>query len=150
MNRRSAISRRILIAATLLAVSACLPACSSMKFWCWGCGDSSEEDNAQLHHIVLMWQKLPGNPTHRKQLIEASRKFADIPGVKSVSAGSAVLSDRDLVDDSFDVAVVLSFEDKAALQTYLDHPDHLQAVTDTLQPLVEKIVVYDFIEPYSD
>lgn len=150
MNRSPAIFRRTLIAAILLAISASQPACSSMKFWCWGCGDSSDEDEAQVHHIVLMWQKLPGNPTHRKQLIEAGQKFADIPGVKSVSAGRAILSDRDIVDDSFDVALVLSFEDKAALQTYLDHPDHLQAVTDTLQPLVDKIVVYDFIEPYSN
>jgi hypothetical protein len=150
MNRRPAIFRRILITAALIAVSASQPACSSLKFWCWGCDDDDSSDDAQVHHIVLLWQKLPGNPTHRKQLIEASQQFADIPGVKSVSAGRAVLSDRDIVDDSFDVALILSFEDKAALQKYLDHPDHQQAVTDTLQPLVEKIVVYDFIEPYRD
>ena len=150
MNRCPAISRRILIATTLIALAASQPGCSSMKFWCWGCNDDSSDNDAQLHHIVLLWQKLPGNPTHRKQLIEASQAFADIPGVKSVHAGRAVLSERDMVDDSFDVAIVLSFKDKAALQHYLDHPDHQQAVTDTLQPLVDKIVVYDFIEPYRD
>jgi hypothetical protein len=149
MNRRPAIFRRTLIAFALLAISASQPACSSLKFWCWGCGDGGSDDDAQLYHIVLMWQKLPGNPTHRKQLIDAGQQFAKIPGVKSVRTGRAVLSDRDIVDDSFDVAFVLSFEDKAALQNYLDHPDHLQAVTGTLQPLVDKIVVYDFIEPYS-
>lgn len=148
MNGYPAIFRRILLTTALIAVSASQPACSSLKFWCWGCGNADSGDDAQLHHIVLMWQKLPGNPTHRKQLIEAGRKFADIPGVKSVRAGRAVLSDRALVDDSFDVAFVLSFADKAALQNYLDHPEHQQAVTGTLQQLVDKIIVYDFIEPY--
>jgi hypothetical protein len=149
MNGHPAISHRISAIFFLLAMALSQPSCSSLKFWCWGCGDNSEE-GAQVHHIVLLWQKLPGNPTHRKQLIEACQEFAKIPGVKGVRVGRSVLSNREVVDDSFDVALVLSFNDKYALQSYIDHPDHQQAMKDTLEPLVQKIVVYDFIEPYTD
>jgi len=118
-----------------------------VKFWCWGC---QAEDPARLHHIVLVWLKLPGNPTHRSHLIEVSQSFASIPGVKSVSVGEPVHSDREIVDDSFDVAIDLTFDDKQSLQNYLDHPDHLRAVEVSLKPLAERIVVYDFIAPLPD
>ncbi len=119
--------------------------CSSLKFWCWGCGDN---EPARLHHIVLVWLKLPGNPTHRSHLIKVSESFAAIPGVKSVAVGEPLLSDREIVDDSFDIAIDLTFEDKHALQSYLNHPDHLRAVEVSLKPLADRIVVYDFVTPF--
>ncbi len=58
--------------------------------------------------------------------------------------GTAVASERPIVDSSFDVALVISFTDKAALDSYLTHPLHVQLVEQTLKPLVERILVYDF------
>jgi len=149
MNRKPAIFSQALQIVLLLSILLGTSACGSLKFWCWGCGDSRQSDDARLHHVVLMWLKLPGNPTYRQRLIDASRKFADIPGVKDLRVGSSVPSTRNTVDDSFDVAVVISFADKAALLKYLDHPEHLRAVKATLEPLVDRMVVYDFIEPFG-
>ena len=42
------------------------------------------------------------------------------------------------------MALVISFTDQAALDNYLTHPLHLQLLEDTLKPLVERILVYDF------
>ena len=61
-------------------------------------------------------------------------------------AGQAVLSDRKIVDDSFDVAILVIVPDQKRLAEYLDHPIHQKAKKDTLLPLVDRIVVYDFKE----
>jgi len=145
MNRhRAPLFQSTTTVCAALALSLLCSSCSSLKFWCWGC---SSEQPARLHHIVLIWLKLPGNPTHRSHLIEVSESFAAIPGVKSVAVGEPLLSNREIVDDSFDVAIELTFEDKHALQSYLDHPDHLRVVEASLKPLADRIVVYDFVEP---
>ncbi|NNE93604.1 MAG: Dabb family protein [Verrucomicrobiales bacterium] len=97
-----------------------------------------------MEHVVLCWLKEPGNVSHRRQIIETSRSFRQIPGVLSVRVGESIPSDRPIVDDSFDVGIIITVRDAAALQAYLDHPIHVEAKRDVLQPLVKKIVVYDF------
>ena len=63
-----------------------------------------------------------------------------------VAAGRAIPSERPVVDDSFDVAIVMAFKDQAALRAYDNHPDHKKAVEETLKPLVGKMVIYDFLD----
>jgi hypothetical protein len=70
--------------------------------------------------------------------------LTSIPGVLSLRAGTAVASNRPIVDSTFDVALVISFSDRAALDSYLIHPLHVQLVEKTLKPLVARILVYDF------
>jgi len=111
-----------------------------------GCASVREARRPVVHHIVLCWLKEPGNAEHRRQIVEASRSFRQIPGVLDVRAGEAIESDRDIVDDSFDVAIVLAFADTERLAEYLAHPVHQKAKHDVLLPIVERIVVYDFRE----
>ncbi len=63
-----------------------------------------------------------------------------------VQAGKAVASERDIVDDSFDVGILVVVPDERRLAEYLAHPIHQQAKNDVLVPLVEKILVYDIRE----
>ena len=109
-----------------------------------GCGRA--ETPRAVTHVVVCWLKDPGNADARDRIIEASRSFSAIPGVLSVSAGPVLPSERTIVDDSFDVAIVLSFEDSQALARYLEHPRHEKALREVLQPLVRKVIVYDFLE----
>jgi hypothetical protein len=95
-------------------------------------------------HVVLCWLKTPGDESQRKQLIDASRSFQKIPGVSLIAAGTAIPSTRPVVDSSFDVAIVMMFEDEAALRAYDAHPIHRQAVQDLLRPLTQRIQIYDF------
>ncbi|MFM1905029.1 MAG: hypothetical protein RLZZ440_2929, partial [Planctomycetota bacterium] len=105
-----------------------------------------EPERGRVHHVVVCWLKEPGNPVGRRRIIEASRGFENLPGVVAVSAGEPIESERAIVDDSFDVAVTISFENQAALDTYLADPAHKRATTEVLGPLVERVVVYDFRE----
>jgi len=101
-------------------------------------------DSRTLEHIVIVWLKEPGNRAARERIIEASEVLTAIPGVVSLKSGSVVTSDRPIVDSSFDVALIITLVDAAALQAYLTHPLHLILVEETLKPLVERIQVYDF------
>lgn len=97
---------------------------------------------AGIHHIVLVWLKLSGSPTYRHHIITESQKLENIPGVLSVNAGRSLISDRAIVDHSFDVGIDIAFETTEELEAYLVHPQHVQ-FTEGIKPLVEKIVVYD-------
>jgi hypothetical protein len=108
-----------------------------------GCvGLGSRHDGALQH--VLIWLKDAGNVEHRDKIIEVSRSFRDIPGVLQVQSGKAVASDRGIVDDSFDVGILVVVPDERRLAEYLAHPIHQRARNDVLMPLVEKVLVYDF------
>ena len=102
------------------------------------------ENKRPIQHVVLCWLKEPGNAEHRNQIIEISKTFRKILGVLEVRVGRVIKSDRAIVDDSFDVGILVTVSDVERLQEYLDHPIHKKAKQDVLLPLGEKVVVYDF------
>lgn len=54
--------------------------------------------------------------------------------------------DRKVVDSSYDVAINATFESAQALEAYVQHEDHAKILQEKLKPLVDKAVVYDFVE----
>lgn len=120
---------RLLLTALLLPLSACLA--------------PTPRDPVRIEHVVLCWLADPGNPTHRDRVLAASEELASIPTVLTLHVGTALESDRAIVDDSFDVGLVIGFADEAGLQAYLDHPAHLARVAEVFGPLSARIVVYD-------
>ena len=111
----------------------------------FGCSSIKQNEREQaVQHVVLCWLKEPGSTEHRNQIIEVSKTFGKIPGVLEVRVGKVIKSDRAIVDDSFDVGILVTVSDVERLQEYLDHPIHKKAKQDVLLPLVEKVVVYDF------
>lgn len=105
-----------------------------------------DHDSAnRVVHVVLIWLKDPGNPQHRREIIEAGLAFTDIPGVIEVRVGESLDSDRDVVDDSFDVGMYMTFASVKEMNAYLANPAHVEAVRETLGPITDHYVVYDFI-----
>ena len=102
------------------------------------------DGDAAVVHVVLVWLKEPGNPEHRQRIIDASREFETIPGVIDISVGEVVLSDRPIVDDSFDVGLYLTFSSVDAMNIYLADDRHQQALREVFWPLSERYIVYDF------
>lgn len=103
-----------------------------------------QDSTGKISHVVLVWLKQPGDQKMRDEFVSASRSLNDLPGIISRHVGVVVPSGRKIVDDSFDVAVTVTLKDKAALKAYMGHPRHKKIVHDVLQPLVGKIVAYDF------
>ena len=112
-----------------------------------GCSFSNYEavhSDPVLSHVVLCWLKEPGNVEQRNRIIKMTESFKEIPGVRAARAGNPIMSERDIVDDSFDVGIIIEVRDEAGLKKYLDHPIHQKAKKDVLLPLVDRVLVYDF------
>lgn len=111
-----------------------------------GCAAPSKQAAAgKFYHVGLVWLKEPGNAQHRQKIIDAAHSFARaIPEVEFLSVGQAPPSASPYVDASFDVCLVMRFEDKAALDRYNEHPIHQQAAKEVFLPLSQKILFYDF------
>ena len=101
-------------------------------------------DKGEIQHIVVVWLKEPGNAEARQKLIDTSKSFKAIPGLKRISVGPVLPSPLQTVDSTFDVAVVFTFENEQSLRAYNDNPIHQAAVRDVLQPLASRFIAYDF------
>ena len=121
--------------------------CTALAFLLSGCTATHiAKPSGRVNHIVLCWLKEPGNETHRREIVERSKSFREMPGVLEVRVGSVVPSERPIVDDSFDVAISMTFANAVDMNLYLGNPAHKKAVAEVMQPLVKKMVVYDFEE----
>jgi hypothetical protein len=120
----------------LLLISFMLTACGQKAF--------IQPDETSINHVVMIWLKESGNQTHREQVLAASHSLSTIPGVLKIRVGEVILSQRSIVDDSFDVGLHMLFADKDAMQKYVTHPQHIDTVKKQIAPLVKKITVYDF------
>ena len=98
-----------------------------------------------VDHVVLIWLKRPGNTADREAILAASKDLRVIPGIKFLDAGTALASDRPIVDDSFDVGLTMRFDSAKSLHAYETNPLHVKKVTEVLKPLAAKFVVYDIV-----
>lgn len=113
-----------------------------------GCATSTPPSPhpGRVQHVVVCWLKEPGNVTQRQALIDASRRLNAIPGVIAVSAGSVMPSERAVVDSTFDIALVMTFTDADAMRRYLTAAQHLDMMRNMIQPLTQRVLIYDFAE----
>jgi hypothetical protein len=100
----------------------------------------------RVTRVVLVWLKHPGNAVDRAQLIRAAHSLRMIPGVLRVETGRPVPSLGPNVDRSFDLGVLITFRDRAALQRYEKDPRHLEAMRRYLRPLVRRYEVFNLGE----
>lgn len=111
---------------------------------CWlSIPSLAAEPDTGIKHIVFCWLQEPGQPEQINQVIETSKELQIIPGVMNIAAGPAVPSERPIVDDSFDVGIVMTFKNTADLTDYLSHEEHTSRVNRVLGPLCQRVLVYD-------
>ena len=79
-----------------------------------------------------------------KKLFEANERLLDIPQVQSMRIGNALKSDRERVDDSFDLGNAITFKSVQDMNDYLVHPIHAKFINEFITGKVEKVVAYDF------
>jgi hypothetical protein len=95
-------------------------------------------------HVVIFWT-VPLKLNAADELIAgADQLLKTIPGVLKFHVGKMSPSKRSAVEQSYQVALNLTFPDKPAEQAYQTHPQHLEFVEQYVKPLVMKVVVYDF------
>ncbi len=95
-------------------------------------------------HVVIFWTH-PEKPSAPEELLAGARHYlAGIPGIQSFHAGRMAPSHREVVDQSYQVALHIAFESKAAQDEYQVHPLHLEFVEKAFRPNCHRVVVYDF------
>jgi len=105
---------------------------------------SHAQEDQRVSHVVIAWLKEPGNLQMREQFINASRDLATTSGVLSRHVSAVINSKRPKVDDTFDVAVTVTFKNAQALKNYMKSKKHKNMLKNKLKPLVNRVVVYNF------
>ena len=94
-------------------------------------------------HVVIFWTE-PSKPDAPDELIGAAEKYlASIPGIVNFHVGKMLTSHRDVVDQTYQVALNIQFQSKRAQDEYQDHPQHLEFVKQC-KPLFANLVIDDF------
>jgi len=95
-------------------------------------------------HVVIFWAD-PAQPNAADELIAGANKYLKpIPGVLQFHVGKMVRSHRPVVDQSYQVALNLTFPSKQAQDDYQLHPLHVEFVEKVFKRVCQKVVVYDF------
>lgn len=95
-------------------------------------------------HVVIFWTN-PARPQAADELVAGAEKFLKpIPGVVAFHIGRMVPSHRPVVDQSYQVALNLIFNDKQAQDDYQVHPLHVEFVEKVFKPNCQRVVIYDF------
>jgi Stress responsive A/B Barrel Domain len=99
---------------------------------------------AMFSHVVVFWTH-PDRPNAAEELIAGAEKYLrPIPGLTHFHAGKMVKSHRDVVDQSYQVALNLQFANKQLQDEYQVHPLHLEFVEKAFKPNCQRAVIYDF------
>ena len=107
-----------------------------------GCNTMPRSINAagQVQHVVICWLKPGGD---RAAVIQSANELAKIDGVLDVAVGGKIAGTRPMVENTFDIALIVTFQNEAALRAYENDPIHKRVLEQAVKPNVEKYVVYD-------
>lgn len=95
-------------------------------------------------HVVIFWTD-PANPRAADDLVAGAQKYlSGIPDIQAFHCGKMVPSHRPVVDQSYQVALNLTFPDKAAHDRYQAHPQHVEFVEKVFKPTCRRALIYDF------
>jgi len=96
-----------------------------------------------VSQVALFWLKHPERQADRAKLVRTVRSLQMIPGVRRVETRRNVPELPPGADRNFDLAAVVTFSDRAALQRYRKDPRHRETMRRYLRPLVRHYEVYN-------
>ncbi len=102
-----------------------------------------QASSATVYHTVVFWLKPDTPQATLDAILNSVQSMEELPMVEAVHVGTPIMSDRDVVDDSFSVAFTMTFKDEAALQAYNADPGHKRSSAMTL-PHVARGLIYDY------
>lgn len=97
--------------------------------------------NTFTHHVHF-WLK---NRADRDLFIEGVHTLAEISSIRYYHVGIPADTFEDVVDRTYDVSLLVLFDDIEGNNTYHADPVHDAFIQKYAHPLVEKVVVHDAI-----
>lgn len=98
-----------------------------------------------FRHTVLFWLRDDLSPEEEGEFEAGLRSLTAIDLVRGSLVGTPAGTDREVVDNSFDLALHLDFEDADDQDAYQAHPVHREFVEDC-EAYWERVQVYDSLE----
>ncbi|NKB38728.1 MAG: hypothetical protein GKR93_16465 [Gammaproteobacteria bacterium] len=99
-----------------------------------------------IQHVVFCWLAEDHSPADVEAVKAGFAAFSSIPQIANMVIGAPLPSERDIVDDSFHVGVVMEFNKAEDLEAFMVDETHKKITTEVLAPLCPRAVVYDIIE----
>ena len=97
---------------------------------------------SKVKHIVLFRFKPETSPEQIDQMFQEIMDLSEtIPGIEDYVSGPNISPEK--LDDGFTHGFVMTFQDIAARDAYIPHPEH-ERVKAIIFPLIEKVLVLDF------
>jgi len=94
-----------------------------------------------ITHIVLFRWRPDTSAQAIDAVVEGLQELpARVPGILELEVG-ANFSDR---SQGYELALLVRFADRAALEAYGRHPDHLKVVEERIKPHLDSLVVADY------
>lgn len=117
--------------------------CTSLTLFAF---DQKKNNKSKILHHVFFWLKNPDSKEDLNKLLEGARKLKKINTVKKIHIGiPAETPPRAIIDSSYNVSLLLIFDDISGQNIYQDHPLHQEFIKECSQ-LWERIIVYDSID----
>ena len=95
-----------------------------------------------FYHVVYFWLINDLTAEQRTDFLRGLRTLPSVATIQRAHIGVPAATDREVIDSSYSYALICEFVDKAAQDTYLNHPIHLQFVQDCAQYWT-RVQVYD-------
>ena len=96
-------------------------------------------------HVVYFWMKDPDNKTDQDLFVKNLKVFLDnVSVIRSYHIGGPAHTPRDIVDNSYSFALIVTFDDRNGHDVYQEHELHKAFITDT-QHLWSKVQIYDSV-----
>ena len=97
--------------------------------------------NTFVHHVHF-WLN---NKADKDKLIEGLNILLPIPHIRDIHIGVPANTNRDVIDRSYDLSLLILFDSPEAQQAYQVDPTHIIFAEEYAKPLCSKVVVVDSV-----
>lgn len=104
--------------------------------------NTPQQQESKIIHVVYFWLKEGATQEERKQFENELEALGKCPQILNYKWGTAVNSERDVVDDSFDYSWIVEFASKQDMDDYGVDPIHLKFIENS-EDLWQTVKVYD-------
>lgn len=96
-------------------------------------------------HQVCFWLKQGTSDAAKEQLIADCRQYlGNVPAVRQLWAGPPAMTPREVVDNSYQVGLLVVMDDSKGHDIYQTHPLHLEFI-ERNKAHWEKVRILDFL-----
>lgn len=100
-----------------------------------------------IHHVYF-WLNKPASREDRNKLVEGLKKLTAIQSISTSHIGMPADTNRDVIDSSYAISWLLTFNNRAEQDSYQVDPVHLRFVEEC-KHLWSRVVVYDTVDVES-